>query len=101
MFCLPLQAVRRHASDRLSTTTDSAETSYVSSARAANLPAGSLLRLDGDSRGRLIHCRQGALWVTQPGDAEDHVVRVGEAFTVTRPGRLVIQVLEPAAFQIV
>jgi Protein of unknown function (DUF2917) len=40
--------------------------------------------------GLVIHVRRGTLWITQPHDADDHVVHAGERFVADRAGRLVI-----------
>jgi hypothetical protein len=38
-----------------------------------------------------ILCATGVIWITQDGDPEDYILERGERFTVTRPGRVVIQ----------
>jgi hypothetical protein len=40
--------------------------------------------------GLVVRVREGALWITQAGDADDHLVRAGERFVADRSGRLVI-----------
>ena len=52
------------------------------------------MRIDGNSAGRVIACREGILWVTQTGNPGDHLLRAGEAFSSNRPGRIVIGALE-------
>ncbi len=52
-----------------------------------------LVRLDGNVAGRVISCREGVLWLTQTGNPGDHLIRQGEAFSIERPGRIVIGAL--------
>lgn len=47
--------------------------------------------LEGDLRGAQIACIDSVLWVTQHGDGEDYFLQPGERFTVTLPGRVVVQ----------
>lgn len=55
------------------------------------LGVGELINLQEAARGARIICQQGYLWITQEGDPQDHILRVGERFVVGRPGRIVIQ----------
>lgn len=43
-----------------------------------------------------IDVRCGALWITQTGDTQDHVLVAGESYRVTEGGLVVVQALEPA-----
>jgi len=52
------------------------------------------IRLDGNAAGRVISCREGVLWLTQTGNPGDHLIRVGEAFSIDRPGLVLISALE-------
>ena len=52
--------------------------------------------LQGDHRGVRLTALQGTLWVTQQGDAQDYLLRPGEAFTITRPGTVVVQGMREA-----
>ena len=101
MLALPFLPVGPRVSGLDSMSTPVRETAYPDPGAAAPLPAGSLFRLDGDQRGKVIHSRRGVVWVTQAGDAHDHVLRPGDVFAVSRPGRVIIQVLEAAAFEII
>jgi hypothetical protein len=56
-----------------------------------------LIRLDGDVAGRVILCRKGILWLTQTGNPGDHLIRAGEAFTIDRPGAVLISALEESS----
>ncbi len=49
-----------------------------------------------DALGTVIVCMEGELWITQHGDTRDHFVRAGEAFTIDRTGRIVVQAQRPA-----
>jgi hypothetical protein len=55
------------------------------------------IRLDGNAAGRVISCREGVLWLTQTGNPGDHLIRVGEAFSVEHPGLVLISALEDSA----
>jgi len=67
---------------------------------ASDLSAGSIRRLDGDWRSRLVTCRQGALWITQEGDPNDYLLRAGEVFLITQPGLVLIEAMRPSTLQI-
>ncbi len=36
------------------------------------------------------------MWVTEEGDAKDHIVRPGDTLIVAHPGRTVVQALQPS-----
>jgi hypothetical protein len=57
-----------------------------------------LTRLDGDVAGRVISCRKGVLWLTQTGTPGDHLIRAGEAFSIDRPGLVLISALEDSVY---
>ena len=59
------------------------------------LEPGQVLTLD-DAAGTCIRARYGAVWVTEEGSSADHIVRPGDAHTIGRGGRTVVQALEPA-----
>ena len=59
------------------------------------LEAGEVVSLD-DAQGTRILARTGTVWVTEEGETRDHVVDAGDALIVARPGRTVLQALEPA-----
>ncbi len=50
-----------------------------------------LLRLVFLRPGAAVTCTGGALWLTQPGDAQDHIIRAGETFPLYRPGVILVQ----------
>jgi len=66
-------------------------------AQACELHRGETVSLDGDRRGMKLSCLDGELWITQVGDAMDHLVSAGREFIVTNAGRVVIQALTPLA----
>ena len=49
-----------------------------------------------DGRGLRLRVASGAVWLTQPGDGRDVVLREGESFVIDRPGRTVVQALDPS-----
>lgn len=57
------------------------------------LQAGEMLCLDGERRGLQLHCREGALWVTQQGDSRDHLLEGGEKFQSAKRGNIVATAL--------
>ncbi len=57
-------------------------------------------RLGRNHRGARIRCSRGTLWVTQPGDPADYILRAGDGLTVTRPGMILVQALSDAAVQL-
>ena len=59
-----------------------------------------MIRLDGDVAGRVISCRKGILWLTQAGTPGDHLIRAGEAFSIGRPGVVLISALEESAYAV-
>jgi hypothetical protein len=44
--------------------------------------------------GAAIQCVAGKLWLTQEGDARDHVVPAGTTFCTDRPGRVVVSAID-------
>ncbi len=53
-----------------------------------------LLGID-DGRGLRLRVASGAVWLTQQDDGRDVVLREGESFVIDRPGRTVVQALDP------
>ena len=50
-----------------------------------------------DGAGIEVKCLRGNLWITQPGDPEDHVIGGGESLVLDRPGlALATALLGPA-----
>ena len=54
-----------------------------------------LLGID-DGHGLRLRVAAGTVWLTQQGDGRDVVLREGESFVIDRPGRTVVQALDPA-----
>jgi hypothetical protein len=50
-----------------------------------------LYKLEGDSREVRIKGLEGCVWITQIGDADDHMVKAGQVFQVERRGMVLIQ----------
>jgi hypothetical protein len=59
------------------------------------LDTGEVVSLD-DAQGVSIQAREGTVWVTEEGEARDHIVHAGEALVVARPGLTVLQALAPS-----
>ncbi|MGE5615540.1 MAG: DUF2917 domain-containing protein [Bacillota bacterium] len=59
------------------------------------LGTGEVVTLD-DAAGIRIVARSGTVWVTEEGEAKDHVVGPGDAFTIAHNGRTVVQALREA-----
>jgi hypothetical protein len=53
-----------------------------------------------DAEGTRILPQRGQVWITQEGDREDHIVSAGETLVVLRPGRTIVQALEPTSVAI-
>src|SRR5574338_1631090 len=54
-----------------------------------------------DVRGAVVRVRQGTLWVTQYGSAQDVVLRDGDNWVVERNGATVVQAQNDAVFSVV
>ena len=65
------------------------------------LGTGSLYELQGDHRGDRIELTSGMIWVTQPGDPEDHLLEHGDTLLITRPGRIIAQGLAESTLMVV
>lgn len=61
------------------------------------LSAREIERLSGVSRGDMVICTRGLLWVTQEGDRDDHLLRSGEKFIANRHGVVVVEAMTPGA----
>ncbi len=62
---------------------------------SVSLAPRQVLTLTGNRTGVQILAQGGALWITQCGDPDDHVVAAGQRFTIDRPGPVVVQSLPP------
>ena len=59
------------------------------------LSTGEVVTLD-DAAGVRIVARRGIVWVTEEGEAKDHVIGPGHVFTIAHGGRTVVQALQDA-----
>jgi hypothetical protein len=50
-----------------------------------------MLKLQFDQPGAVVKCTSGALWLTQPGDLHDHIVKAGEVFQLYGQGTVLVQ----------
>lgn len=50
------------------------------------------------NRGEEMHlkCLSGMVWITQPGDPEDHILQANESLKITKKGMTVVQALPEA-----
>ena len=48
-----------------------------------------------------IVCQKGIIWLTQTGDGNDHVLEVGEKFTLRHPGLVLMEALPDALVRII
>ncbi|AIE83663.1 DUF2917 domain-containing protein [Fimbriimonas ginsengisoli] len=65
-----------------------------------NLDKGALIDLQPPMNGVKIQVESGSLWVTQEGDASDHVIGPGESFVTAGRGLIVVQALRCSAFRV-
>ena len=72
----------------------------MESGKTHRLCRDELIRLEGDVAGRVVSCRKGILWLTQTGNPGDHLIRAGEAFSVERPGAVLISALEESLYTV-
>jgi hypothetical protein len=59
------------------------------------------LVIGGDARSLSILCTAGSLWITQDRDMNDHVLNGGQVFTIDRKGRITLQALQDAQFNMI
>ena len=64
-----------------------------------HLARNGLLGID-DGRGLRLRVASGAVWLTQQDDGRDVVLLEGESFLIDRPGRTVVQALDPAELRL-
>ena len=63
--------------------------------RRLALTTDQIVDLD-DARGTVVRVTRGRVWLTQHGDAVDHVLDAGDAWAVERNGRTIVQAQTPA-----
>jgi hypothetical protein len=59
-----------------------------------------LYRLRGRKRGPAVTCLEGAVWITQAGDPQDHVLVAGEKFAVNRRGDVLVEAVREARVRV-
>jgi hypothetical protein len=57
----------------------------------ACLQKKSMLLLTGDHSGETLSVSSGGVWVTQSGNPEDIILRVGDSFGITRKGTVLVE----------
>lgn len=67
---------------------------------ALELRAGQLWVADGNNCWRAIMCREGVVWITQNGDLQDHLIKAGEMFLISRPGKVIVQACVNAQIEV-
>ncbi len=50
-----------------------------------------LLKLEFGQPGARVLCTSGTLWLTQPGDPHDHIIKAGQSFTPNQCGIVLVQ----------
>ena len=77
------------------------ELHILADARAEiKLTGAELLTLDIEKRRTSVVCTSGTLWLTQPGDLNDHVLEAGQSFTINKPGTVLVQGLPAGKMRI-
>jgi hypothetical protein len=64
------------------------------------LGKGKLWLAVGNNCWRAILCLEGAIWIAQERDFQDHRLEAGEMFIISRPGKVIVQALVDARIQI-
>ncbi len=70
------------------------------SEKVVTLRGRELFSIKKDSRGMMISCRTGVLWLTRAGDSADHLIRAGEQLSVPGGRLILISALEDSVFEI-
>jgi hypothetical protein len=55
-----------------------------------NLEGSELLKFEPGQPTRVL-CTTGTLWLTQPGDPHDHLLKAGQSFSLDQPGMVLVQ----------
>ncbi len=64
------------------------------------LTKGEVWRALGSDGWQAVRCLEGILWLTQTGDGKDYILRAGDAFLVTGPGKVVVEAIAAARVQV-
>ncbi len=67
--------------------------STLSAKGAARIARGALARIV-DGSGALVSVWDGALWITQEGDARDYYIPAGQSFRIQRDGLTLVHALQ-------
>ena len=59
-----------------------------------------LVAIERDARGVTVSCLDGAVWLTQNGDLNDHLILSGMGFTVSCKGKVVMLALNSATLML-
>lgn len=59
-----------------------------------------LMAIPGRRAGLRVRCGAGRLWVTQQGDARDHLLGSGDSFTSRLSGEIVVTALAASRFSL-
>jgi hypothetical protein len=59
-----------------------------------------VLNLDNSQRGMSIGCRDGVIWVTCAGEAQDHILHAGKRYVPKAKGSIVIEAIGEARLDI-
>ncbi len=64
----------------------------ISDVRAEiDLEGSELLKLEVGQPGARVMCTGGTLWLTQPGDPHDHLLKAGQSLSLNRRGVVLVQ----------
>ena len=63
---------------------------------AADLRAGSLIRIRGKQQGIVVRCNHGEVWLTGTNDPQDHVLLAGHTLLWRNRGTMYVQALTDA-----
>jgi len=67
---------------------------------AADLRAGSLIRIRGKQQGIVVRCNHGEVWLTGTNDPEDHVLLAGHTLLWQNRGAVYVQALTDARLSV-
>jgi hypothetical protein len=59
-----------------------------------------LWRAQGHRRGLTLTCLEGTVWITLAGDPQDHILSGGQALSVGRQGRVLVEALRDARLRL-
>lgn len=59
-----------------------------------------VLNLDNSQHRMAIECKNGVIWVTCPGDYQDHILQAGRRYVPRTKGPIVIEAIDEARIDI-